>query len=103
MAVGTCLVLWFGARMALSGSLSAGSLVVFVLYLGKMYKPMQELSKMVDRYSKALVGYERIQEVLETDKEVKDLPERQSPAIQGEDRIRTRRLSLQSRSPILKM
>jgi subfamily B ATP-binding cassette protein MsbA len=60
--------------MALSGYLSPGSLVVFVLYLGKMYKPMQELSKMVDTYSKALVGYERIQEVLETDKEVKDLP-----------------------------
>ena len=74
VAVGTCLVLWFGARLVLGGSLSPGSLVVFILYLGKMYKPMQELSKMTDAYSKALVGYERIQEVLETDKEVKDLP-----------------------------
>src|SRR5882724_5076628 len=74
VAVGTCLVLWFGARLVLSGSLSPGSLVVFVLYLGKMYKPMQELSKMTDVYSKALVGYERIQEVLETDKEVKNVP-----------------------------
>jgi subfamily B ATP-binding cassette protein MsbA len=74
VAIGTCLVLWFGARLVLSGSLSPGSLVVFILYLGKMYKPMQELSKMTDAYSKALVGYERIQEVLQTDKEVKDLP-----------------------------
>jgi ATP-binding cassette, subfamily B, bacterial len=74
VAVGTCLVLWFGARLVLNGSLSPGSLVVFILYLGKMYKPMQELSKMTDAYSKALVGYERIQEVLQTDKEVKDLP-----------------------------
>jgi subfamily B ATP-binding cassette protein MsbA len=47
-------------------------MVVFILYLGKMYKPMQELSKMTDTYSKAAVGYERIQEVLDTDKEVKD-------------------------------
>jgi len=74
VAVGTCLVLWFGARLVLNGSLSPGSLVVFILYLGKMYKPMQELSKMTDAYSKALVGYERIQEVLQTDKEVRDLP-----------------------------
>jgi subfamily B ATP-binding cassette protein MsbA len=51
VAVGTSLVLWFGARMALSGALSAGSLVVFIFYLGKMYKPMQELSKMTDAYS----------------------------------------------------
>jgi ATP-binding cassette, subfamily B, bacterial len=72
VAVGSCFVLWFGARLVLSGSLSAGSMVVFILYLGKMYKPMQELSKMTDTYSKAAVGFERIREVLDTDKEVKD-------------------------------
>lgn len=72
VAVGTCLVLWFGARLALSGNLSAGVLVVFIMYLGKMYKPMQELSKMTDTYSKAAVSYERIRELLETDKQVKD-------------------------------
>ena len=84
VAVGTCLVLWFGARMVLSGALSAGSLVVFILYLGKMYKPMQQLSKMTDSYSKAVVGYERIREILETDNEVKDLPgARRAPKFKG--------------------
>jgi ATP-binding cassette subfamily B protein len=74
VATGTCLVLWFGARMVLNDSLSAGDLVVFILYLKKMYKPMQDLSKMTDAYSKASVGFERIREILETDGEVKDLP-----------------------------
>jgi ATP-binding cassette, subfamily B, bacterial len=74
VAVGTCLVLWFGARWVLAGILSAGSLILFIWYLGKMYKPMQDLSKMTDAYSKAAVGYERIREVLETDSEVRDLP-----------------------------
>lgn len=73
VAIGTCLVLWFGARMVLGGTLSAGSLVVFILYLSKMYKPMQELSKMTDTYTKAAVGYERIEEILETEREVKDV------------------------------
>ena len=54
--------------MVLDGALSAGSLIVFIFYLGKMYKPMQDLSKMTDAYSKAAVGYERIREVLETDR-----------------------------------
>jgi len=36
VAVGTGLILWFGARIVLEGSLSAGSLIVFILYLGKM-------------------------------------------------------------------
>jgi subfamily B ATP-binding cassette protein MsbA len=84
VAVGTCLVLWFGARMVLSGGLSAGSLVVFILYLGKMYKPMQQLSKMTDAYSKALVGYERIREIFETHNEIKDMPgARRAPAFKG--------------------
>jgi ATP-binding cassette, subfamily B, bacterial len=73
VAVGTCLVLWFGARLTLKGALSVGSMVLFVQYLSKMYKPMQELSKMTDTYSKAAVGYERIQEILETHNEVRDL------------------------------
>jgi subfamily B ATP-binding cassette protein MsbA len=73
VGVGTGLVLWFGARLVLDGALSAGSLVIFILYLKKMYKPMQELSKMTDTYSKAAVGYERIQEVLQIDREIKDL------------------------------
>jgi len=74
VAVGTALVLWFGARLVIAGSLSAGSLVLFIWYLGKMYKPMQDLSKMTDAYSKAAVGYERILAVLEMDGEVEDLP-----------------------------
>jgi len=85
VAVGTGLVLWFGARLVMSGSLTAGSLVVFILYLGKMYKPMQEISKMTDTYSKAAVGYERLQEVLETELEVKDLPKaKRAPKFRGE-------------------
>ncbi|HTB18647.1 MAG TPA: ABC transporter ATP-binding protein [Bryobacteraceae bacterium] len=84
VAIGTAMVLWFGARMVLNKTLSAGSLVVFILYLGKMYKPMQQLSKMTDAYSKAVVGYERIREIFETDNEVKDLPgARPAPKFKG--------------------
>jgi ATP-binding cassette, subfamily B, bacterial len=74
VASGTSLVLWFGARMVMAGSLSAGSLIIFIFYLGKMYKPMQDLSKMTDAYSKAAVGYERIREVLDTYPDVTDVP-----------------------------
>jgi ATP-binding cassette, subfamily B, bacterial len=74
VAAGTALVLWFGARLVLDGSLPPGSLVLFVWYLGKMYKPMQELSKMTDSYSKAAVAYERIREIMDRDGDVKDLP-----------------------------
>lgn len=85
VAVGTGLVLWFGARLVMTGALTAGSLVVFILYLGKMYKPMQEISKMTDTYSKAAVGYERLREILDTGLDVKDLPKaKRAPKFKGE-------------------
>lgn len=73
VAVGTCLVLWYGTKLVLSNELSTGALLVFILYLGKMYKPMRDLSKMTDTLSKATVGFERIREVLDTESQVRDL------------------------------
>ena len=72
VATGTCLMLAYGARLVIAGQLTAGSLVVFLLYLGRLYKPMRELSKMADTVSKAGVGFERIQEVLATEGGVRD-------------------------------
>jgi ATP-binding cassette subfamily B protein len=74
VATGTCLMLGYGARLVMAGQLTAGDLVVFLSYLGKMYKPMRDLSKMSDTVSKAGVGFERIREVLETESAVRDMP-----------------------------
>ncbi len=84
VACGTCLVLWYGGQLVLTGKLTPGLLLVFLLYLGKMYKPMRELSKMTDTFSRAAVGFERIQEVLQTNGEVLDLPRaRSAPRFKG--------------------
>ena len=84
VAAGSCLVLWYGTRLALANELTAGDLIVFVAYLGKMYKPMRDLSKMTDTVSKAIVGYERIQEVLQIESQVRDAPgARRAPALTG--------------------
>jgi subfamily B ATP-binding cassette protein MsbA len=84
VAVGTCLVLWFGAHYVLAGTLTAGTLIVFVAYLGKMYKPMKDLSKRIDALSKAAVGFERIGEILTVEQQVRDLPgARPAPRFRG--------------------
>jgi subfamily B ATP-binding cassette protein MsbA len=83
-AVGTCLVLGYGARLARHERISAGVLVVFILYLGKMYKPMRDLSKMTDTVSKAAVGYERVREVFAIESSVQNRPgARRAPRFKG--------------------
>ncbi len=74
VAFGTFLVLWYGVRLVLIDRMTAGALLVFVVYLGKMYKPMKDLSKMTDTLSKAAVGLERIGEVLAVESQVADRP-----------------------------
>ena len=51
--------------------LTTGELIVFLLYLGKTYKPMRDLSKMTNTVSKAAISFERIQELLEIESRVR--------------------------------
>src|SRR5262245_30630322 len=84
VAIGTALVLWFGVRLVLEGGLTAGALLVFVLYLERMYKPMKDLSKMTDTLSKAAIGFERVAEILAVESRVHDLPHaRPAPRFSG--------------------
>ena len=103
VAGGTCVVLWYGTRLVLSGQLSSGSLLVFLLYLGKMYKPMRELSKMTDTISKAVVGFERIQEVLDTERLVRNLRgSRNAPPFKGQIEFDHVYFGYEEGNPILK-
>ena len=103
IAAGTALVLWFGGRLVLSGAMSAGSLIVFIWYLGKMFKPMQDFAKMTDSYSKASVGYERICEVLNTEPQVTDAPNALlAPRFRGEIAFEHVHFSYVSGRPVLR-
>jgi len=103
VACGTCLVLWYGARLVLTGGLTSGELLVFLLYLGKMYKPMRELSKMTDTISKASVGWERIREVLENEMQVRDLPgAKPAPRFKGKIEFDHVQFSYDSNQPVIR-
>ena len=103
IAAGSGLVLWFGGRMALSGFLSAGSLVLFIWYLGRMYKPMRELAKTTDAYTRASVGYERIGEVLDMKYEVRNLPgARPAPTFRGKIELDNVTFGYEPKRPVLK-
>ena len=102
-AIGTCAVLWFGARLAMEGHLTPGSMVVFVFYLGKMYKPMQEISKTMDAYSKAEIGYERLQEILKSDEEIHDVRgAKRAPRFKGQIDLEHVSFEYKEGEPVLK-
>src|SRR5881397_1727015 len=103
VACGTCLVLWYGARLVMTGGLTSGELLVFLLYLGKIYKPMRELSKMTDTISKADVGWERIREVLENEMQVRDVRgAKPAPRFKGKIEFDHVQFSYDSNQPVIR-
>jgi subfamily B ATP-binding cassette protein MsbA len=67
VAIGTAAVLWFGARQVLEGAMTAGALVVFMTYLGRLFRPIQSLSRASTNIAQAAVGLERVRAVLDAD------------------------------------
>ncbi len=72
LAAGTALVLWFGVREIFGGRLTPGVLLVFLAYLRAVYKPVRGIAKVAERTARASAAAERVFEVLEARREIKD-------------------------------
>jgi subfamily B ATP-binding cassette protein MsbA len=76
----TAFVLWRGSSLVLSGAMTIGALTVFLSYLTKFFKPVQDLAKMTTTIAQASVGLERIQAILSTDSII---PQKANPTDPG--------------------
>jgi subfamily B ATP-binding cassette protein MsbA len=61
------IVLWRGTSLIIAGSLTAGALTVFLAYLNKFFKPVQDLASMTNTIAQTSVGLERIRKILDAD------------------------------------
>ena len=78
-------VLWRGAGLILSDAMTIGALTVFLSYLNKFFKPVQDLAKMTNVIAQAAVGLDRVQMILDADTIIPEKPEARDPGeIKGE-------------------
>jgi ATP-binding cassette subfamily B protein len=73
-AVGTAVVYWLGGNLAISGTLTTGTVAAFVLYVGQMYQPLAQLTNARVEVLTALVSFERVFEVLDFPPAIEDRP-----------------------------
>lgn len=64
-AVGTMLIVLYGARQVLLGAMTLGTLIVVLTYLQSLYSPVRMLAKMANTMNKALISAERVVELLQ--------------------------------------
>jgi ATP-binding cassette subfamily B protein/subfamily B ATP-binding cassette protein MsbA len=71
-AVGTAAIFWFGARLALDGTLTVGTILLFLSYLGSLYRPLESVMYVNTTLQGAAGSARRVLEVLDTEREVAD-------------------------------
>ena len=63
----TAIVLWRGSSLILAGTMTAGSLIVFLSYLSQFFKSVKDLASITNQIAQTAVGVERVRGILEAD------------------------------------
>jgi ABC-type multidrug transport system fused ATPase/permease subunit len=101
-ALATASVIAFGGMLALNGDVTAGALVAFVLYIGRFFEPIRDLSQRYNAMQSAMAAGERIFEMLDMPVTITDAPDAVTlPPVRGEVRYENVSFSYIDGVPIL--
>ncbi|MSO56812.1 MAG: ABC transporter ATP-binding protein [Acidobacteria bacterium] len=64
-AIASALIIWYGGGFVLSGTLTLGSLVAFLLYSGRFFRPISDMSEKFNTLQAAMASSERIFQLLD--------------------------------------
>ena len=71
-ALGTAAIIWLGATQVMAGTMTLGTILVFLAYLGSLYGPLESLAYTSSTVQGAAGSARRVREVLESEPEVRD-------------------------------
>lgn len=81
--VGAVLIWGVGGWQVLHNQLSAGTVIMFTGYMWQFYQPIQTLCDLSDQIQNAATAAERVFQLLDTEPEVRDQLEAETPPILG--------------------
>ncbi|EGJ19807.1 ABC multidrug efflux transporter, fused ATPase and inner membrane subunits [Cereibacter sphaeroides WS8N] len=77
-----------GAAFVLSGELTTGGFVGFLLLVSVFFRPLEKIAAVIETYPRGIAGFRRYRELLDTEPEIADAPgARPAPALTGEIRF----------------
>ena len=71
-AIAVTVILWYGGYSVVTGAISAGSLIAFLIYAINLSNPVKRLSQVYGNIQKAMAAGDRVFEILDTEPEVKE-------------------------------
>ena len=83
--------------------MTIGALTVFLSYLNKFFKPVQDLAKMTNSIAQAAVGVDRVQMILDADDMIPEKPDaKEIPPVKGEITFDQVAFAYKPDAPVLK-
>ena len=83
-AIGVTVVMWYGGMSVINGTITAGSLVAFLVYAVNIANPIKRLTKVVASIQQALAAGERVFGILDLEENIKELQSAKVlPPVQG--------------------
>ena len=98
----TAFVLWRSSSLILKGTMTAGALTVFLSYLTKFFKPVQDLATMTNTIAQTAVGVERVRAILEANDVIEERSEAREPQpLKGEIKFENVAFAYDKDAPVL--
>ena len=95
-------VLWRSSSLILKGTMTAGALTVFLSYLAKFFKPVQDLATMTNTIAQTAVGVERVRAILEANDMIEERGDAREPQpLKGEIKFENVAFAYNKDAPVL--
>jgi ATP-binding cassette subfamily B protein len=75
MSAGSFVVWYIGGSNVVNGLMTLGTFQMFLFFLGQLYGPLQQMTRIADWLSRAVTAAERVFEILDTEADVQDTAE----------------------------
>jgi len=101
-SVGTAVMMWLGARYALNGEMTVGTVLVFLAYLGSLYRHLNSTVQTVSTWQYTAANMERVLEIFDTRADVQELPTLRDFRLQGQVCFENVTFGYEPQHPVLK-
>lgn len=101
-ALGVTAIIWYGGREVISGVLTPGSLIAFLVYAVNISNPIKRLSRVYGNIQRALAAAQRVFDILDLQPEIQEAPNAKPlPYIKGDVRFEQVSFSYNPNEPVL--
>ncbi|WP_078382417.1 ABC transporter ATP-binding protein [Sutcliffiella halmapala] len=102
MRLVTLFTLLFGTFFVISGDLSYGQFVAFILLANILLGPIQKINAVIESYPKGIAGFKRYVEIMDTEPDIADAPGAVHAELDGEIHYRNVSFGYEGHEQVLK-